>query len=122
MSLMSIKHTEKKNRNSQKCPWTQGGCKDNKRGLCCRNCKVYDLCDRACLNTPDRCRKQGTEMTFNDLVLILAIAVVMFAMMNVFEGDQMKKTGRALKGAEGNGIRTNHNDDTNGATACVRME
>ena len=122
MSLMHIKHTEKKNRNSKKCPWTQGGCKDNKKGLCCRDCKVYEFCDKACLNTPDRCRKQAKEMTINDVALIMAIAVVMFALMIVFEGDQMKMAGRALKGAVGNGIRKNHNNDTNSTTLYMCLE
>ena len=122
MSLMHIKHTEKKNRNSKKCPWTQGGCKDNKKGLCCRDCKVYEFCDKACLNTPDRCRKQAKEMTINDVALIIAIAVVMFALMIVFEGDQMKMAGRALKGAECNGIRKNHNNNSNSITLCMCLE
>lgn len=57
MSLMHIKHTEKKNRNSKKCPYPYGGCKDNRKGMCCRECKVYEFCDNACLNKPDKCRK-----------------------------------------------------------------
>ena len=57
MSLMHIKHTEKKNSNSKKCPYPYGGCKDNRKGMCCRECKVYEFCDNACLNTPDKCRK-----------------------------------------------------------------
>ena len=56
MSLIKIKSSEKK-RNSKKCPYPYGGCKDNRKGMCCRECKVYEFCDNACLNKPDKCRK-----------------------------------------------------------------
>ena len=119
MSLMKIKSSEKK-RNSKKCPYPYGGCKDNRKGMCCRECKVYEFCDNACLNKPDKCRKQEKEMTLEDFEVIAVIAIAMMALMIVFEGDQ--RMGRALKGALGNGSGKNYYDDTNGTTLYMCLE
>lgn len=34
------------------------------RGICCRSCREFPVCDKSCLNSPDRCGYAATEAPY----------------------------------------------------------
>lgn len=32
------------------------------RGICCRSCREFPVCDKSCLNSPDRCGYAAADL------------------------------------------------------------